>query len=246
MLWLALLAVAGLLTGSAGAYFVLRGKTPPADPAKTAEAPAAAAETAPPAEEGTCPTGMRLVPGGRFPMGTAPDERTKGFDERPLTEQDVAAFCMDEFEFPNVADSLPRVNVSWAEAKTACEQAGKRLCTEEEWEKACKGPKHQRFPYGDTFNAATCNTEDGFGDDRPLAPSGKFARCRSGYGVADLSGNAAEWTGTSYAKASADKTQKGGAFDRSDYAARCSARKNGTPTDRAPTVGFRCCSGVQP
>jgi formylglycine-generating enzyme required for sulfatase activity len=50
----------------------------------------------------------------------------------------------------------------------------------------------------------------------------------------------AEWTASPYAK-NADMTQKGGAFDRPDYAARCSARRNGAPTSKSQQVGFRCC-----
>lgn len=258
-LLLAVLAVAGLVTGSAVAYLILRGKQRPPAPveAPTATPPVAAKPKGPdaqavapvapamPADGQACPAGMRHIPGGEFPMGTSPDERTKGFDERPLTKEDVASFCMDEFEFPNVPDSSPRVDVSWTEAKAACARVGKRLCSEGEWEKACKGPSHTRFPYGNSFDPNACNTEDSFGDDRALAHSGQFAKCRSGYGVADLSGNVAEWTASAYTH-NADMTQKGGAFDRPDYAARCSARKNGAPSDRAPTVGFRCCSDVRP
>ncbi len=261
-LLLAVLAVAGLVTGSAVGYFVLRGKQqPPAQQEVTATPPPAPAQPEPPEEKAVtppapvaqaapaagkaCPAGMRHIPGGAFPMGTSSDERTKGFDERPLSTEEVASFCMDEFEFPNVPDSAPRVDVSWTEAKAACTRVGKRLCTEGEWEKACKGPDHTRFPYGNIFDPNACNTEDSFGDDRTLAHSGQFAKCRSGYGVADLSGNVAEWTATAYTS-TADMTQKGGAFDRPDYAARCSARKNGAPGDRAPTVGFRCCSDVRP
>ena len=47
------------------------------------------------------------------------------------------AFCIDAYEFPNQAGVAARVNVTWPEAKEACEKPGKRLCTEEEWEKAC-------------------------------------------------------------------------------------------------------------
>ncbi|XXF76382.1 SUMF1/EgtB/PvdO family nonheme iron enzyme [Myxococcaceae bacterium GXIMD 01537] len=256
--WRWVLAGAGLVTGLALGALVLgpkSGKTvvhevapesPAAPSGPEAKAPPPVAE-APGAvvAGGACPQGMRLIPAGTFPMGTSPDERTKGFDERPLTTQDVPAFCMDEYEFPNVADSAPRVDVSWTDAKAACEHVGKRLCTEPEWEKACKGPKHLRFPYGPAFDANACNTEDSFGDDRSLAHSGQFSRCRSGYGVADLSGNVAEWTATPYTQNS-DMTQKGGAFDRPDYAARCSARKNGAPADRSATVGFRCCAEVHP
>jgi formylglycine-generating enzyme required for sulfatase activity len=174
-------------------------------------------------------------------MGTLPDDHTKGFDERPLSTVELPAYCIDEYEFPNTPGTAPRVDVGFAEAQQACEAANKRLCTEEEWEKACKGPGNQRFPYGNAFDANRCNTEDAFGDDRPLAPSGKFDKCRSGYGVADLSGNVAEWTSTRYSNNS-DMTQKGGSFDRPDYAARCSARKNRAPEDRSATVGFRCCA----
>jgi formylglycine-generating enzyme required for sulfatase activity len=191
--------------------------------------------------EPSCPEGMRLVPAGAFRMGTPRDDPMMGFDERVPAQVEVAAFCIDQYEFPNKKGVAPAVSVSWTEAKRLCETKGKRLCSEEEWEKACKGPGNARFPYGSTFDPNACNTADESGEDRQLAPSGRFARCRSGYGVADLSGNVAEWTATPYA-GNQDKTQKGGAFDRPDYAARCSARKNGAPGSKAPEVGFRCCA----
>jgi formylglycine-generating enzyme required for sulfatase activity len=184
---------------------------------------------------------MRLVSGGTFKMGT--DSPTEGLDELPLVSKTVASFCIDEFEFPNKAGELPWVNVTWEAAKAQCETLGKRLCTEEEWEKACKGPGNARFPYGSQFDADKCNTADGREKDRELAASGRFAGCRSGYGIADLSGNVAEWTDSRYGD-TLDRTQKGGSFARSEYAARCTARKNGVPDSRSPSVGFRCCSEV--
>ena len=166
-----------------------------------------------------------------------------GFDEKALKSVDVPAYCIDIFEYPDRRGVLPTVNVTWNDAKRLCEAKSKRLCTEEEWEKACKGPGGLRFPYGNPFDANVCNTEDDSGEDRTLAPSGKFGRCRSAYGVADMSGNVAEWTSSPYA-ANADMTQKGGSFGRPDYAARCSARKNGSPTSHSQEVGFRCCASV--
>jgi formylglycine-generating enzyme required for sulfatase activity len=186
---------------------------------------------------------MRKVSGGAFKMGT--DTPTPGLDELPLSVRQVPTFCIDEFEFPNQAGQLPLVNVSWNEAKDRCHDAGKRLCTEEEWEKACKGPGNARFPYGSAFDAEKCNTADTQGKDRELAASGHFAACRSGYGVADLSGNVAEWTDSHYGN-SLDQTLKGGSFERSEYAAGCAGRKNGGPDSRAVSVGFRCCTGVKP
>ncbi|WP_239470500.1 bifunctional serine/threonine-protein kinase/formylglycine-generating enzyme family protein [Archangium violaceum] len=190
---------------------------------------------------GDCPQGMRLVSGGAFKMGT--DKPTVGLDELPLASMQVASFCIDEFEFPNKAGESPRVNVTWEEAKVGCETLGKRLCTEPEWEKACKGPGNARFPYGSAFDAEKCNTADAQGKYRELTASGRFGGCRSGYGIADLSGNVAEWTDSRYGD-TRDRTQKGGSFERPEYAARCAARKNGDPGSRSHSVGFRCCAGV--
>ncbi len=193
---------------------------------------------------GGCPAGMRLVSGGAFKLGTAEDDDMRFLDERALTSVQVPSFCVDEYEYPNQAGTPPKVAVTWEEARSLCESAGKRLCTEEEWEKACKGPGNARFPYGTPYDADACNTETAQGQDRTLAASGSFQRCRSGYGVVDLSGNVAEWTSTRFD--AADFTHKGGAFDRPDYTSRCSARKNGAPAERSDSVGFRCCAGVRP
>ncbi|MFP2910347.1 formylglycine-generating enzyme family protein, partial [Pyxidicoccus sp. 3LFB2] len=201
-------------------------------------------EGAPAAGVDGCPSGMRLVSGGAFKMGTAPDDKMNLVDERMLTSVQVPSFCVDEYEYPNRAGTPPKVEVTWEEALALCKDAGKRLCTEPEWEKACKGPGNARFPYGNPYDADACNTETASGDDRTLAASGQFERCRSGYGVVDLSGNVAEWTATRFD--AADFTQKGGAFNRPDYASRCAARKNGDPSARAGSVGFRCCADVRP
>lgn len=260
-LWLVLLTLAGLVMGSAVGYLWLKGKnqgsppqeTPPPRlgepgqnerPSQPSDSLGAAGDSiAPP---GKCPAGMRLVSGGAFKMGAASDDPDRGFDEHLLMSVQVSTFCIDEYEYPNQAGTLPAVNVSWNEAEQACAQAGKRLCSEEEWEKACKGPGSARFPYEGDYNADICNTDDDAGKDRALAESGRFERCRSGYGVADLSGNVAEWTSAQFSSNSPGKAQKGGAFNRSSQMVRCSARTSGMPTEREPTVGFRCCASVQP
>ncbi|MBL8949303.1 MAG: SUMF1/EgtB/PvdO family nonheme iron enzyme [Myxococcaceae bacterium] len=183
--------------------------------------------------EGPCGEGMRMVAGGAFKMGTAADDPMMGFDERKLSSVDVAAFCIDLFEFPNKRGVSPTVNLPWADAKRLCEGKGKRLCSEEEWEKACKGPGNARWPFGNTFDSAACNTEDEGGEKRSLVPSGRFGKCRSGYAVGDMAGNASEWT--------SEKLVKGGSFASSDYAVRCSARRAGGSISRSGEIGFRCC-----
>lgn len=279
-LWLVLLTVGGLITGTLGGYMVLdslrhrsrgsvsprptspRSATPTSSGGGAAGGPAKGEPGGSPGSGArdarkspdikvaagskagrSCPAGMKLVPEGTFKMGTAKDDPMMGFDERALGAVEVPAFCVDEYKYPNQTGAPPLVNVSWPTAKSLCEAKGKRLCSEQEWEKACKGPQSTRFPYGNTFDASACNTEDGAGEDREIAAAGKLSRCRSGYGVADLSGNVAEWTSTVYA-GNVDRTQKGGSFDRPDYAARCSARRNGAPSSKSAEVGFRCCANV--
>lgn len=186
-----------------------------------------------PAGAGPCDEGMKLVPAGAFKFGTPRSDDLMAYEEKNQTTVEGKAFCIDLFEFPNKRGVAPTVNVAWADARRLCEGKGKRLCSEEEWEKACRGPGSARFPYGNGYDANACNTEDESETDRVVAPSGRFSRCRSGFGVADLSGNVAEWT--------ADKVLKGGSFAQPDFASRCSARKV-TGAGKAPEVGFRCCA----
>ncbi|WP_224245432.1 protein kinase domain-containing protein [Hyalangium gracile] len=260
-LWLVLLTVAGLATGSAVGYLILKRMGPPgqenggglpAQPPRppptpsVPSAPSTPAEVGPMVPVGRCPSGMKLVSGGAFNQGAPADEQDRMVDERPLRSVQVVSFCIDEYEYPNQKGAQPRVSVTWEEARQLCDKEKKRLCREEEWEKACKGPGSSRYPYPGPFNPERCNTDDAQGKDRKLAEAGRFEECRSAYQVADLSGNVAEWTSSPFTGNDLNRTQKGGAFDRPGYAVRCSARISGDPGKPEPTVGFRCCADVQP
>ena len=205
-----------------------------ADKEKAEKGTAAVTPPAPAVGAGGCPDGMRPVAAGAFKMGTAPGDPMMGFDEKTLSAVEVGAFCIDTFEYPNKKGVAPTASIGFADAKRLCEAQGKRLCTEAEWEKSCKGPGNAKWPYGNGFDSNTCNTEDDIGDSRSLSPAGRFAKCRSGFGVADMSGNVSEWT--------ADRVIKGGSFASGDYAVRCSARKNGASFAKSTEVGFRCCA----
>jgi serine/threonine protein kinase/formylglycine-generating enzyme required for sulfatase activity len=258
--WLVLLTLAGLAIGSGVGYLVLKRiraqqagqgsgtvTTPvtPTEPRGTPVPPPEPQGNDPMAPAGKCLSGMKLVSGGAFKRGVSEKDPDKMLDERPLENVQVPSFCIDEYEFPNEPGAEPAAGVTWDEAKQSCASVGKRLCTEDEWEKACKGPGNARFPYGNDFDASLCNTEAKNHDRKP-ARLGTFLQCRSAYGVSDLSGNVAEWTASDFGDNLSSKTQKGGAYDRAGYAVRCSARMKGVPTERRPTVGFRCCSDVQP
>lgn len=149
---------------------------------------------------------------------------------------------------------VPALRVSWAQAKAACEAAGKRLCTEEEWVSACQNARaidenHNgefaddqiegtAYPYGDYHDEGRCwdaRDEDKF---RPVY-TGELPGCATPTGVYDLTGNVEEWVGDS------EKTAVllGGAFDTTEDHARC-YRRNDTfgAGYAAPRTGFRCCS----
>jgi formylglycine-generating enzyme required for sulfatase activity len=258
ILWLILLALAGLAIGSGAGFLLLKRlrpagvgagpgpvKAPPPVPvprgAGSSGSPGAVDPMAPVVN---CPPGMKPVSGGNFKRGSAPDDLGK-MDARPLESVHVSLFCIDEYEHPSQPGVLPAVNVSWEEAQRACAKGGKRLCTEEEWEKACKGPGNARFPYGNGFDPNLCNTQDPAGKDRVLAEAGRFPQCRSAYQVADLSGNVTEWTSSELGEGPSRKVQKGGSFGQTGHAVRCSARISGVSTERKPAVGFRCCADVQ-
>jgi hypothetical protein len=123
-----------------------------------------------------------------------------------------ARFCIDVFEFPNRACELPMVWIAPTHAETLCRLQGKRLCTQEEWNLACRadpaGGADRLYAYGDDLDLTACNTSKSppdrrTCDARTLAgawstcgthtePSGAFPRCRSRFGVFDQHGNVAE------------------------------------------------------
>ncbi len=126
----------------------------------------------------------------------------------------VGAFCMDRYEAPNQKGAKPMVMQSATGGDAWCKKIGKRLCTQDEWETACSGPKHYTYPYGNTHLSGACNDEKVWKvvNEQVLAtwpsaaaqaevqklyqaaPSGSYGECVSADGVYDLTGNVEEWT----------------------------------------------------
>jgi eukaryotic-like serine/threonine-protein kinase len=214
-------------------------ESPPPPPTVVVPAlatPAPAVATGP-----QCLPGMVAIDAGGFEMGSRSSDPMRGFGELASVKRDVDSYCIDIYEFPNQKGRAPLVNISWNNARKACQKVGKRLCTEPEWEKACKGPSGSLFPFGGKFDPAYCNIAEAEGEDRRLVEAGVFGRCRSGYGVVDMTGNAAEWTSSQFAKDVPDRVIKGGAADQGAYMGRCAARGNEAANGRQPKLGFRCC-----
>lgn len=114
--------------------------------------------------------------------------------------------------------AIPQGYISGEQAGDACTRAGKRLCTNEEWLAACRGPEENIYPYGDMLQLGQCNDHRSthpavelFGTNDPsifsmldnaclnqlpdsLASTGEYATCVTEAGVFDLMGNLHEWT----------------------------------------------------
>ena len=192
-----------------------------------------------------CPPGMARIPGGVAAVGSDANDDLRNFGDRPLARVELRPYCIDLYEYPNTPGKLPKVAAAWADAEAECKNAGKRLCSEDEWEAACRGPQNLRFPYGSGFDADACNTADKTDKPRQTNVSGAFARCRSGYGVMDLSGNAAEWTASMFDSLSPAKAVKGGHAARPGFDDRCASRRKLAPTAHDIKVGFRCCADAR-
>ena len=114
--------------------------------------------------------------------------------------------------------AVPQGYVTQVQASAACAEAGKRLCTDAEWLRACRGPASLVYPYGPVRRPGVCNDARAvhpavelYGtsaswifshldspclDQLPdsLDRTGVNAGCVSAEGVFDLMGNLHEWT----------------------------------------------------
>ncbi len=148
--------------------------------------------------------------------------------------------------------------ISWHQAKAACEMAGMRLCTQEEWMGACSGHaitdananglfnddwnEGRQYAYGENYQSGACADSRPKEDTRTLA-TGIHPECRTDSGLYDLHGNVKEWVGLTPDQAGV----VGGSYFSGD-SARCQYWKDDVPPDLAGdrSLGFRCCSGPLP
>lgn len=57
----------------------------------------------------------------------------------------------------SIAAVVPQAYVSGRQAAAACAEAGKRLCSNAEWLRACRGSANTTYPYGAQRQPGTCN-----------------------------------------------------------------------------------------
>ena len=216
-------------------------------------------------ESGPCPTGMLAV-AGQFCV----DAFEASLEERVDGEWRAASpyeTVYDREVRAVVADGIePQGYISGAQAAEACEAAGKRLCTSEEWLEACRGPDGSTWPYGDSYRSGACNdsyggghpvtdyfgTSDGVWDGEHMndpginqqpgtvAAGGAYADCISDWGAYDMHGNLHEWVSDS------DGTFRGGFYaDGSINGSGCGYATTAHSSGYHDySTGFRCCSDL--
>ncbi|HKA89775.1 MAG TPA: SUMF1/EgtB/PvdO family nonheme iron enzyme [Haliangiales bacterium] len=196
----------------------------------------------------------------------------------------VASFCIDKFEAALVEvagdgttspwspyenpggrrvraisarRAVPQGYISGAQAAAACAQAGKRLCTDVEWKRACQGPDGLTFPYGNVRAWGTCNDHrdvhpavELFGSVTNLGSpcinqlhdtvdrTGDRTGCVTVEGAYDMVGNLHEWT------ADPNGTFRGGFYvDTVVNGQGCNYATTAHDTSYWDySTGFRCCS----
>jgi len=196
----------------------------------------------------------------------------------PANMAEIEDFCIDRYEawldgqspFEVPTDGvavtgpgeIPQGYISGDVAAAACDAAEKRLCTLNEWMRACQGPGGTTYPYGDVYDANACNDTRsqhpiielfGAGADwspgqmndpqlnqlpDSLAAGGANPDCVTAEGVFDMHGNLHEWIDEP------NGTFKGGFYmDAVINGPGCTyATTAHTTPYHDYSTGFRCCS----
>ncbi len=186
---------------------------------------------------------MLWIPRGPLVAGTPEGSLPRVADEEMPGEQVILkGYYIDVFPYPNEEGAIPLTNVSQDAALSLCTEHGKRLCSELEWERACKGPDNLRYEYGDTYRAERCGT----GAVPQMRPTGIRVACRSGFGARDMHGGAWEWTASDWGRGVSPGfvSVRGGDSPEGELVGRCANARAQKPTQSSGTTGFRCCAGL--
>lgn len=211
----------------------------------------------PPPGLGGCPDGMARIDGFCIDRWEAALVTADGRGHSPYANPGAAAVVA--VSAPGV---VPQGYINQTQAGRACAAAGKRLCTDSEWLRACQGSPATTYPYGATRRPGVCN------DARTCHPAVQYFQssdssvfsmighsclgqlpdgldrtganpgCASADGIFDLMGNLHEWT------ADPAGTFRGGFFvDTRINGDGCLYRTTAHDVSHWDySTGFRCCA----
>jgi formylglycine-generating enzyme required for sulfatase activity len=205
---------------------------------------------------------MLLVPEGAFQFGSGDQASTQTvslpafyIDETEVSNAEYRRFCEATGHTPpNAPDyaahpDYPVSNISYQDAAAYAAWAGRRLPTEEEWEKAARGTDGRMYPWGNS--PWTDNVPD------KMQPVISEPLRKSPYGAYNMAGNVWEWMVTPYTPAQTDianmkrllnggtfssdwRMIKGGSFAAGSKEFQVATHR-GLPVDaRSLWIGFRC------
>jgi formylglycine-generating enzyme required for sulfatase activity len=179
----------------------------------------------------------------------------EGYDCLPIRSGELHRDILLRLELTEVGyqpkagyENIP-ATVTWYGGQAYCRSLGKRLPTEAEWEKAARGPEGFLYPWGNEWNWETDRRGVAFGYRATAV--GSLPRDINSYGLADMFGNAMEWTADwsdrEYYASSPYRNPTGPAEPVGRFPAK-SVRSNGDPDglvlrwgyDPNHQAGFRC------
>ncbi len=159
---------------------------------------------------------MRLVPPGRYWMGSAPDEAERDDDElrhRVLLTQGyyLGKYAVTQAQWQAVMGNNPAhfkesglqapvEKVSWQESAEFCKQTGLKLPTEAQWEYACRAGTTTAFNLGDNIIPAQVNYDGNYpykgaarGEYRGKTVTVGSMGHPNAWGLHEMHGNVWEW-----------------------------------------------------
>nr|MBI3614189.1 SUMF1/EgtB/PvdO family nonheme iron enzyme [Nitrospirota bacterium] len=188
---------------------------------------------------------MVLVPEGEFQYGDNNQRLSLSafyMDKYEVSTKLYAAFLQaasrEKPRFWNdvslVSDGdRPVIGVTWHDADAYCRQYGKRLPTEQEWEKAARGTDGRKYPWGNEEPTRSLASYDWDGKRSwqgyaTLASVESYEAGKSPYGLYNMDYD------------SSNKVLRGGSWYLNAAWIRSAYRIRYTPDDRNLNLGFRC------